>query len=187
MHAICPTHLTLLNLITLVICGKEYKSGSSSVCQIFFSLVTTSLLGQNIFLSNMFSKTDSLCSSLIRRILNTVLVQSICKSSSSFSIITSFDTVSLYQVTVLSIFLMLSPVFHVSILHVFILACDRTSDLFFSPSTMCIEHWLMTWSLTREIYSPEKLQEIGLHKHRPLSVHWHLILPISHTSCNIGG
>ena len=138
MHAICPTHLTLLNLITLVMCGKEYKLGSSSVSQIFFSLISTSLLGPNIFLSNMFSQTDGLCSSLIRRRLNTRLVQSIFKSSSPFSVVTSCDITLACNCPIYISSASFS--FPHSILHVFILVCDRTSNLSFSPSATGIQH-----------------------------------------------
>jgi hypothetical protein len=57
-------YLILLDLIILIIHGKEYKSRSSSLCSFLHPLVTLSLLGTNIPLSTLFSNTLSLCSSL---------------------------------------------------------------------------------------------------------------------------
>jgi hypothetical protein len=51
-------------LITRMIFGDEYRSLSSSLCSLLHYLVTSSLLGQNILLSILFSKILSLCSSL---------------------------------------------------------------------------------------------------------------------------
>ena len=47
--------------------GKKYRSLNSSLCKLFQSPVTPSILGPNIFLSTVFSKTLSLRSSFIVR------------------------------------------------------------------------------------------------------------------------
>jgi hypothetical protein len=57
-------HLILLDLITQNILGEWYRSLSSSLCSFLHSPVTSSLLGPNIFLNTLFSKTFSLRSSL---------------------------------------------------------------------------------------------------------------------------
>ena len=60
----CPAHLILLDFITRTILDEEYRSLSSSLCSFLLSLVTSSLLGPNIFLNTLFSYTLSLRSSL---------------------------------------------------------------------------------------------------------------------------
>ena len=60
IHATCPAHFSLLNFITRTILGEEYKSFSSSLCNLLHSPVTSSLLGPNILLNTMFySQTPS--------------------------------------------------------------------------------------------------------------------------------
>jgi hypothetical protein len=51
-------------LITRILFGEKYTSLSSSLCSFLHSLVTSSLLDQNIFLSTQFSNTLSLGCSL---------------------------------------------------------------------------------------------------------------------------
>ena len=48
-------HFVCLDLITRKILGVFYRSLSSSLCSFLYSSVTSSLLGQNIPLSNLFS------------------------------------------------------------------------------------------------------------------------------------
>jgi len=62
LHA--PTHLILLDLITQIIFGEEFRSFSSSFFGLFHSPVTSYRWGQNILLGTLLSNTLSLCSSL---------------------------------------------------------------------------------------------------------------------------
>ena len=64
IHATCPAHLILLDFITRTVLGEDYKSFSSSLCNLLHSPVTSSLLGPNILLNTMFSNTLSFLSSL---------------------------------------------------------------------------------------------------------------------------
>ena len=54
IRATCPSHL-VLDFITRTILGEEYKSFSSSLCNLLHSPVTSSLLGPNILLNAMFN------------------------------------------------------------------------------------------------------------------------------------
>ena len=63
IRATCPAHIILIDFITCTLLGEEYKSFSSSLCNLLHSPVTSSLLGPNILLNTMFSNTLSFLSS----------------------------------------------------------------------------------------------------------------------------
>ena len=54
IHATCPSHHILLDLITRIMLGEEYRSLTSLWCNFLHSLVTSSLLGPNILLNTLF-------------------------------------------------------------------------------------------------------------------------------------
>jgi hypothetical protein len=62
--ATCLAHLIRLDFITQIISGEQYRSLSYSLCSFLHSLLNSSLLGPNIFLSTLFSNTFNLRSSL---------------------------------------------------------------------------------------------------------------------------
>ena len=64
IRATYPAHLIRLDFITRTILGEEYRSFSSSICNLLHSPVTSSLLGPNIILNTIFSNTLSFLSSL---------------------------------------------------------------------------------------------------------------------------
>ena len=65
IRATYHAHLILLYSITRIIFGEEYRSLSSSLYSSLHFSATSSLLGSYVFLSNLFSQTLSLLSSLI--------------------------------------------------------------------------------------------------------------------------
>ena len=64
IRATCPPHLILLDFITRTMLGEEYRSFSSSLCNLLYSPVTSSLLGPNIPLNTTFSNILSFLYSL---------------------------------------------------------------------------------------------------------------------------
>ena len=64
IRATCPVYLIFLHFITRTISGEKYTSLSFLLCSFLHSLVTSSLLSSNIFLSTILSNTLSLRSPL---------------------------------------------------------------------------------------------------------------------------
>ena len=64
IHATGLTYPISFDLITTIIFDEEYKSLSFSLLDFLISSVTSSLLGPNILISNLFSNAQSLCSLL---------------------------------------------------------------------------------------------------------------------------
>jgi len=62
IRATCPVHFILLYFIARTILGEQKRSFSSSLCSLFHSPVTSSLLGPNILLNTLFSNTPSFLS-----------------------------------------------------------------------------------------------------------------------------
>jgi hypothetical protein len=53
----CPSHLSLVDSITLIIFGGQHNLWTYSLCNFLHSPVTSFLLGPNILLSILFSNT----------------------------------------------------------------------------------------------------------------------------------
>ena len=64
ISATCRAHLILLDFVTRIILGEEYRSLSSLLCSFHHSPVNLSLLVPNILLNTLFSNTLSLHTSL---------------------------------------------------------------------------------------------------------------------------
>jgi len=63
MHGTCLTYLTLYDLITQILFGVGYTLWNSLLSSLFHFSIASSLLGQGVSFSTLFSYTCSLCSS----------------------------------------------------------------------------------------------------------------------------
>ena len=59
IRATCPAHRILLDFITRIVLGEQFRSLSFSLCSFLHSLVTSSLLGPIILHNILFSNTRS--------------------------------------------------------------------------------------------------------------------------------
>ena len=64
IRATCLAHFILLDFITRIVFGEEYRTLSTSLCSLLHSPVPSSVWGPNILLSALFSNTLSLRSSV---------------------------------------------------------------------------------------------------------------------------
>ena len=60
IQATCPAYLSLLDMITRIIFGEEYRAQSSLLCSLLHSPVTSSLLGPSILLSTLNLRSSSM-------------------------------------------------------------------------------------------------------------------------------
>ena len=60
IHASCPAHIILFDLITWIMCGEQYRLLISSLYSFLHTPVTSSSLDSNILLNTLFSNTLSL-------------------------------------------------------------------------------------------------------------------------------
>ena len=61
IRATCPAYLILVDFITRIVLGEQYRSLSSSLCSSLHSFVTSSLVGPIVLLNVLFSNTLSIC------------------------------------------------------------------------------------------------------------------------------